>query len=311
MFFMTSRNAAYPNLAARIAKTIRENILTEYFRRQTLSHEATGKTLSVFENGLNSWEQLSMRLTIEDPINISSFFIGFTYLLFLNVKLFPIVLIYMITIVTVTILAQKYLRPIRTEQRKIREERSRAFVRSIMEKKTIVFHNAFDYEQANLEKYQGAFVETVDRGMKIGIPVYRFPQILLDIIRIVIACIFAYEVLHGGGTIIELVTSGIVFGLIDRYFQGIIDSYQVYTEQYITLKRLWDFLDESPVFTRLHEGNTFTPKSGNIEFKNVTYAYSENKEVLNNFSLTFTGGKKTALVGRSGAGKTTIIKIIL
>lgn len=198
MFFMTYKKAGHPNITARIAKTIREKILTEYFRRQTLSHEATGKTLSVFENGLNSWEQLSLRLTIEDPINIASFFIGFAYLLFLNIKLFPIVLIYMITIVTITVLAQKYLRPIRIEQRKIREDRSRAFVRTIMEKKTIVFHNAFDYEQAILEKHQMSFLETVDRATKIGIPVYRFPQILLDIIRIVIACIFAYEILRGG-----------------------------------------------------------------------------------------------------------------
>jgi len=198
MFFMTYKNAGHSSIAARIAKTIREKILAEYFRRQTLSHEATGKTLSVFENGLNSWEQLSMRLTIEDPINISSFFIGFAYLLFLNVKLFPIVLIYMITIVTITVLAQKYLRPIRIEQRKIREDRSRSFVRSIMEKKTIVFHNAFDYEQVILEKHQISFIGTVDRATKIGIPVYRFPQILLDIIRIVIACIFAYEILRGG-----------------------------------------------------------------------------------------------------------------
>jgi ATP-binding cassette subfamily B protein len=103
----------------------------------------------------------------------------------------------------------------------------------------------------------------------------------------------------------------VVFGLIDRYFQGIVDSYQIYTEQYITLKRLWDFLDESPVFTRLHEGKTFIPQHGNIEFKNITYSYNENKNILSNFSLVFRGGKKTALIGRSGAGKTTIIKIIL
>lgn len=75
MLYMVSGNAGYPNIAARISKTIRENILAEYFRRQTLSYEATGKTLSIFENGLNAWETLSIRLTIEDPINVLSFIV--------------------------------------------------------------------------------------------------------------------------------------------------------------------------------------------------------------------------------------------
>lgn len=104
----------------------------------------------------------------------------------------------MIIIISVVVLAQKSVRPIRLEQRKIREDRSRAFVRSVMEKKTIVFHNAFEYEQENLKKHQTAFLETVDRSTKITIPVYRFPQTLLDIMRIGIACIFAYEILYSG-----------------------------------------------------------------------------------------------------------------
>lgn len=260
---------------SRITKTIRENILLEYFRRETLSHEATGKTLAIFENGLSSWEQLSMRVVVEDPINIVSFIIGFVYLLFLDIKLLPIVIIYMVLVASVTIVAQKYISPLRVKQRKAREDRSRIFVRSIMEKKTIVFHNAFEYEQRNLEASQNIFIGYNDRIGVIGMPVYRFPQTLLDIIRIIVACFFAYEIIHARGSLIDLVTSGIVFGLIDRYFQSLVDSYQIYTEQYVTLKRLWDFLDESPIFARMYEGDIFAPKNGEVELKNLTYSYPE------------------------------------
>lgn len=229
-----------------------------------------------------------MRLTIEDPINIASFIIALGYLLFLNIALLPIVLFYMATVATVSIWSQKYLEPIRKARRKIRENMTQVFVRSIMEKRMVVFHNAFEYEQKNLEKYHTLIRENADRDANISGPVYRFPQTLLNIIRVVVGCFFAYEILHARSSLTELVTSGVIFGLMDQYFQNLIDSYQIYTDEYITLKRLWDFLDESPVFTRMYEGGVFVPKHGSVELKNVSYAYAAGeKEVLKNFSLAF------------------------
>lgn len=243
-----------------MVQIMRENVMIEYFRRETLLHEATGKTLAIFENGLNSWQAIAMRLTVEDPINITSFIIAFGYLLFLNITILPIIVFYMTAVTVVSVLSQRYLNPIRKERKKIREDRSRVFVRSIMEKRTIVFHDAFEYERKNLEKYQKLFMENADRDANISGPVYRFPQVLLNIIRIIVACFFAYEILHARSSLTELVTSGVIFSLMDQYFQNLVDSYQLYTDEHITLKRLWDFLDESPIFTRMYEGDVFIPK---------------------------------------------------
>ena len=49
---------------------------------------------------------------------------------------------------------------------------------------------------------------------------------------------------------------------------------------------------------------------GRIEFKNVVYAYDDDKDVLNGVSLTIEKGKKFALVGPSGGGKTTMCHLI-
>ena len=49
---------------------------------------------------------------------------------------------------------------------------------------------------------------------------------------------------------------------------------------------------------------------GKIEFKNVVYAYDDEKDVLNGISMTIEKGKKYALVGPSGGGKTTICHLI-
>lgn len=49
---------------------------------------------------------------------------------------------------------------------------------------------------------------------------------------------------------------------------------------------------------------------GDIEFKNVTFSYKTSSEVLNNFSLKIKRGETVALVGETGAGKTTIASLV-
>ncbi|QQS22941.1 ABC transporter ATP-binding protein [bacterium] len=52
-------------------------------------------------------------------------------------------------------------------------------------------------------------------------------------------------------------------------------------------------------------------KSGAIQFKNVGFEYKEGVKVLNNFELSILAGEKVALVGPSGGGKTTIVKLLM
>lgn len=49
---------------------------------------------------------------------------------------------------------------------------------------------------------------------------------------------------------------------------------------------------------------------GNVEFKNVTFAYEEGKNVLKNLNCIFEANKTTAIVGKSGSGKSTILSLI-
>jgi ATP-binding cassette subfamily B multidrug efflux pump len=54
-----------------------------------------------------------------------------------------------------------------------------------------------------------------------------------------------------------------------------------------------------------------TVKAGRIEFKNVKFGYGREAGVLENFNLTIAPGEKVGLVGRSGAGKSTVVNLLL
>ena len=75
-----------------------------------------------------------------------------------------------------------------------------------------------------------------------------------------------------------------------------------------SFKRINEFLN---INNEENKGNLTLTKIDNISFKNVKYSYDENKELIKNFSLDIKKGDKIAIVGPTGAGKTTLINILL
>ena len=74
-------------------------------------------------------------------------------------------------------------------------------------------------------------------------------------------------------------------------------------------KRFCEVMDEEPE-QEAPDAVELTDVRGEIEFKHVTYAYDETKEVLRDVSLRLEKGRKLALVGPSGGGKTTLCHLL-
>ncbi len=96
--------------------------------------------------------------------------------------------------------------------------------------------------------------------------------------------------------------------------QGILDNYSSMMMRTQTIERYFDFLAYKPAIssTIYSVEVPSTPSPPTIEFKNVTFRYPKTKrDILKNFNITINSGEKIALVGENGAGKTTIIKLLL
>ena len=75
-------------------------------------------------------------------------------------------------------------------------------------------------------------------------------------------------------------------------------------------ERVFEFLnekEEEPIKNKVELKNV----RGNVVFKNVTFGYDDDKIIINNFSTHVTSGKKIAIVGPTGAGKTTLVKLLM
>ena len=75
--------------------------------------------------------------------------------------------------------------------------------------------------------------------------------------------------------------------------------------------RVLPIIDNNPNVRDINNAKILKLNSGTIEFENVNFEYPNSKnKILNNINLKFTGAKMTALVGHSGAGKSTILNLI-
>jgi subfamily B ATP-binding cassette protein MsbA len=75
-------------------------------------------------------------------------------------------------------------------------------------------------------------------------------------------------------------------------------------------KRVLPIIDNEPEIKNSKNADDLNYKHGEITFENVSFNYNNNEQILKSINLNFEGKKMTALVGHSGAGKSTIMNLI-
>ena len=106
----------------------------------------------------------------------------------------------------------------------------------------------------------------------------------------------------------------VVVSYIDKFFEPIghiLYHYENLQQGNVSIKRIDDLLQKKENIENIYEGESTEKLEGNIRFKNVNFSYIEGKQILNNVTFSINKGEKVALVGQTGAGKTTIINLIL
>lgn len=122
---------------------------------------------------------------------------------------------------------------------------------------------------------------------------------------------------------------GAILVLNDKIGFGVIVSFMIYVrlftnplaQQAQTLsqlqrtaasaERVFEFLDEKELADESNKPAIKMDLKGNVEFKNVKFGYTKDKEIIHNFSAKINAGEKVALVGPTGAGKTTIVNLLM
>lgn len=120
----------------------------------------------------------------------------------------------------------------------------------------------------------------------------------------------------GGSALDGTVTIGTVMAFLQfnemfwRPIRDLSEKYNIMQTAMASSERIFKLLDNQSFIPEATHPIELTEVKGNIEFRNVWFAYNDEDWVLKNVSFTIEPGQTVAFVGHTGAGKTTIINLL-
>lgn len=180
-------------------------------------------------------------------------------------------------------------------------------VRGFME--LVVFRTNKKYD-TEIEVTKDGIKNIVDGKTKIKLVHEIFFTVFALIVNILKVVVLGYAVLKSDLSVGAVVT---VISLLGKAYEPIAIfnvEYVDYKLNKVTVNKYIELLDIKDD-KALDAGIELKTIEGNIEFKNVSYSYNEEKYIINDLSLKINKNSSIALVGESGSGKSTIIKLIM
>ena len=133
------------------------------------------------------------------------------------------------------------------------------------------------------------------------------------ITQIVFTLLYIAGVYWLGGAIVSF---GVILAMgqyVSRFWQPITNLANIYNSfvnNIAYLERIFETMDEPVVVDDAPDAVELPPITGEVEFRDVTFAYEPEVHILENLNLHVKAGESIALVGPTGAGKTTVVNLI-
>lgn len=152
------------------------------------------------------------------------------------------------------------------------------------------------------EKFLGA--------VKLNDLFWPFVEISWGVGALVVYLVGAYLYWRGSITIGEIFAFTMFIGLFWRPVMFISNFYNTLITSLSSAERIFEILDTQPDIVDIDSPKIMPQIEGKVEFKNVIFEYEKGVPVLNDVSFEVQPGQSVALVGETGAGKTTIVNLI-
>jgi ATP-binding cassette, subfamily B, multidrug efflux pump len=231
-------------------------------------------------------------------------------LLYYNWKLALMTFIVLPLLIVATTIFRKKVRTIYREVR-IRLARLNAFVQEHVNGMTVI--QLFNRER---ETYAD-FLEINGRLREMHFKSIYYYATFFPVVEIISAVSLAILLYYGG---LEISADALTFGelvafiqLVQRFYNPIRDlseKYNILQSSMASSERIFKLLDTEPEIVDKKEVSQPPVFKGKIEFDKVRFAYNKGEDVLKDVSFSVAPGEKVAIVGATGAGKTSLISLL-
>lgn len=187
-----------------------------------------------------------------------------------------------------------------------------AFIDEMISNEKVV--KAFSREEQTIEKFASMNEDLKNASLK----AIFFSSLTNPMTRFVYNVIYAFVALFGAiGVISGNMSIGILtcmLSYVNQYTKPFNEITGVITElqnAFACIERIFELLNEKSEPLDKFDAVCLNDLEGNIEIKDVFFSYNKDKKLIEDFNLSVKKGQKVAIVGPTGAGKSTIINLLM
>ena len=167
-----------------------------------------------------------------------------------------------------------------------------------------------DYEQHRLEEESLESVEIALHARGLKAKLSPLVEIIVAVGTSMVLWFGARMVMNGGLSAGSLIVFIFYLGKMYKPMQDLSKMTDAYSKAAVGYERIREVLDTNHEIRDLPGARPAPPLHGRIEFENVQFGYEPDRPILHDLSLAIEPGQMVALVGPTGAGKTTIVSLI-
>lgn len=299
-------------LGERVILGLRKQI---YSRLQALSisffdSRQTGELMSRVTNDTEAVEEFVVHAAdtiISDTIRLIAMVVVMFWLspVLTLVALAPIPLVFLLT--------YSFARRVRKVYRAVRERLAEINAKVQENLSGIRVIKAFareNYEQASFNNDAQAYFDMRVKAIKMWTTFYPPVDMLIRTGQVAIWVVGPYLVINHHATLGLVVIFTMYMQMLFEPVNNLARINDVVQRSLAATERVFEVIDEEPVIQDAEDAIELPRVAGRVEFDHIDFKYEEGEEVLRDICIKAEPGQIVALVGRSGAGKTSIVNLI-
>ncbi|KAM9835909.1 ATP-binding cassette sub-family B member 6 [Aulostomus maculatus] len=271
----------------------------------------TGDVLRSIDRGTSSINSLLSYIVFSIFPTIADIVISIIYFItYFNAWFGLIVFVCMALYLTLTIIITEWRTKYRRDMNQQDNNAKTKAVDSLLNFETVKYYNAENYE---VSRFEDAILEYQVSEWKTQASLAFLNQtqnLIIGSGLLAGSLLCAYFVTEGKFQVGDFVLFGTYIIQLYTPLNWFGTYYRMIQNSFIDMESMFKlFEEEEEVKDEVNAGN-FLYKLGKVEFENVYFSYTNGKEILKDVSFTVLPGQTVALVGSSGSGKSTIIRLL-
>ncbi|WP_020008592.1 ABC transporter ATP-binding protein [Salinicoccus albus] len=237
---------------------------------------------------------------------------SFVMMFILDFKLALMALVFVPVIIIIMAVYRRYSANFFSHARQLLSDLNAKLAESIEGMKIVQVFNQEKRLTAEFEEINDMHYHYNLRNVKLDGLLLRPAISMISVLAIALILSYFGVLSFSGG-----VTAGVIFAFIqymERFFEPlnqVSQNLNVFQQALVAASRVFTLIDDDRLQPEQDENSSFGIDNGRIEFKNVTFSYDGEVNVLDDISFTAAPGETVALVGHTGSGKSSIINLFM